>query len=444
MSIFVGHPCLGGLLFAEVLGSPTAIAAGPIAELIPLSIDFYDEAPGQPLGSGGVARGEPVSLGYPNALVVEASPGENLVQISDHLSSTNARSLSWEFEDSAEFSEGLVSISMHFTPSAQDHYSLDVREHGGSTRQFAGLTFTSNGDLSVDDAAGYMGTYYNVYDSGDTLHIELLFDMEARTSSLTINGNTLYVARAHGISHRGIGKLMIGHESISNGSPFVLDNLLVLANVPLPLVPDTDFNNQPPGQPIGIDGDYVGEPVCFSAADQQQAISIARKDAALQLWNPTQGLPQFPLWEFWKGLEIDSGIVIVEMDLRFQASQSYEISVNGPPNAGAVFTSVRFSPNRFPGTRGHIDIVDSRGSTSNVGLFETNVFQRLQIAFDMDAGTYTVKLDGIVVVANRPHGVASGVGIASLQTGFPRRGYPSIPLDIDNLRVGVDDSRFVP
>ena len=444
MSIFARYKGLSGLLFAAGLGSTAAIAAGPIGELTPLAVDFNDKIPGQKLGTGGAAFAEPIDLDGLYTLIVEAGPGENFLQVQKKPGPNYLQALSWEFENSAELREGLISISMDFTASAMDRYTLDVREQGGGTKNFVSLTFASNGDLVVNDAAGYIGAYSNVYNTGDTLRIELLFDMDARTSSLAINGNTLFAARAHGINGRGVGKLMIGYDSITNGSAFALDNLLVLANVPLPLVLDADFNNKKPDRPIKSGGAVVGEPAYFASTNDQRVISIATNDLALQLWNPRRDFAQFALWELWKGMEVDSGIIVIEMDVRFQASQSYEISVNGPPNTGTLFTSIRFSPDRFHPTQGNIDIIDSRGHTKSLGSFQTNVFQRLRIAFDMDAGTYTVKLDGNALVTNRPHDVASGVGIASLQTGFQHGLLPGIPLDIDNLQVGVSDSQFVP
>ena len=446
MSSFVRLACLGGFLFAAVLGSTAAVADVPTAELTPLAIDFNDKTPGQSLGTGGAAFGEPVSLGSLNSLIVETSPGENALQVSSYLSSYNARALRWEFEDGLEVSEGLVSISLDFTPSARDRYQLYVREQGGATKSFLSLNFLPDGSFVGSDAAGAIGWFFNPsYDAGDTLHIEMLFDMDARTSSLTINGTPIFSGREHGISDRGIGAVLTGISYLSNGSRFTLDNLLVLANVPLPLVLDADFNNQSPGQPVRFGGPVYGEPVFFSPGIAQQAAALNGNDLGMRLWKTAPSASEFARWEFLNDAEINTGIVAFEMDVRMQPSQSYEISVNGPANANTMFATIRFTPDRIRIDRGYIEIVDSRGSTAIVGTYQTNVFHHLQIVFDMDTRTYTAKLDSDNL-GSRGFGATNGVGIASLQTGFPRKSLTGSgnSMDIDNLQVGASAGLFTP
>ena len=446
MSSFVRYACVAGLLLAAILESTTALAVVPTAELTPLSVDFNDKTPGQSLGTRGAEFGEPDTLDSLDTLIIESSFGENFLQVSNDLSSLNARYLNWGFEDNAEISEGLVSVSVDFTPSVRDDYSIAVRESGGAAKDFVTLVFRQDGRLSAVDAAGLIGEYLNFYDGGDTLHIELLFDLDTGTSTLVINGTTLFAGRANGIQGRGVGSVLTGYlpTQNSNGSPFALDNFLVLANVPLPLVLDADFNNETPDDPIRADGANRGQPVYFSRGIEQQAILIRRNDLALRLWNTARGDAQFARWEFLKNLEFRRGIVAFEMDVRLQSLERYEISVNGPHDDSTLFTSIRFSPDRFITGGNTIEIVDSRGSTRIVGTYRSNVFQHLQLVFDMDAGTYTAKLDGHVLVANRPHSVTTGVGIASLQTGFQRKGVTGISMDIDNLQVGASDSPLTP
>ncbi|MGB0134898.1 hypothetical protein [Dokdonella sp.] len=433
---------LGILLSLAALGSTTALATVPTAELTPLSIDFNNKTPGQPLGTGGAALGEPADLEQLDTRIVESSPGENYLQVSTVASPNIARHLHWTLEDDAELSEGLVSVSLDFTPSVRDSYSFGIRERDGAAREFMSLSFNADGRLYALDAAGLIGEFFDVYNGGDTLEIEMLFDMDARTSSLSINGTSLFSARAHGVSDRGIGTVLTGFSSSTSGSLFALDNLLVLASAPLPLVLDTDFNNQPPGQPIGTGGAVDGEPVYFSSTIAQQAYLAGINNVALRLWSTARSPIALARWEFLNNLEIRTGTVAIHLDVRLDSSQWYEINVNGPPNASTRFSSIRFTPDRRLLGRSNVEIVDSRGYARIVGTFRPRVFQHLQILFDMDRGTYTVKLDGAVLVDGWRHGVRNGSGISSLQTGFQKQGVIGRPMDIDNLQVGASD--FVP
>ncbi|MGB0134899.1 hypothetical protein [Dokdonella sp.] len=420
------------------------MAGTPSIDLTPLSIDFNDKTPGESLGEGGVALGEPINLSSLDTLIIESSPGENFLVVANDLTDFAARSLRWEFEDEAEFAEGLISISLDFTPSVRDSYAMYVLENAGSSKDFLRLNFNDDGVLFANDSAGFIGQYFIDYDGGDTIHIEILFDMDARTSSLLINGTSLFSARAHGVSDRGVGAIRTGYAPSSNGSAFALDNLLVLSNVALPLVLDADFEDKKPGQPIGEGGAELGEPVEFSPLLAQAAVSLSASNIGLQLVNTSPDFAQFAHWEFLKDIQIRSGIVAFEMDVRFSKYEQHMIRVHEKSGSTYLFGGVYFLPDPTNNSRGLVVIADEGGSAGAVGSFDINVFYRLQMIFDMDQGTYTVKLADRVLVEDRPHEVAEGIGIGSLHTGFAERGQISAPMQIDNLQVGSSDARSIP
>ena len=443
MNIFVRNMGLGALLLAAILGSMAALAAAPLQHLTPLSVDFNDKTPGQPLGTGGAAVGEPVNLSFLDTLIVETSPGENFLQVSMDPTFTSARSMRWHFEDDLEVSEGLISISMDFKPSVRDRYSFTVQENGGSSKIFLWLIFNASGQLFVNDAAGLAGQYFNVYDAGDSIHIEMLFDMDARTSSLKINGNPLFAGREHGISDRGVGSLRTGFESSSNGSPFALDNLLVLASVPLPLVLDADFNDKTQDQPIGTGGAAVGEPVSTTSI-VQQVISVGAGDNALQLSNAVLEDTNAVLWEFLENIPIHTGIVAFEMDLLFEEYVSQFILVRNFAGGGSQFGAVYFLPDPASNTSGRILVREGATTAGFVGAFQTQVPYRLRMIFDMDQGTYTVVLNDTVLVQDRAHGGALGAAIENLHTGFDANSLVAAPMLINNLQVGASDAPIIP
>ncbi|MGB0134900.1 hypothetical protein [Dokdonella sp.] len=424
------------------------MAGTPSAELVALSADFNDKTPGQAIGIGGAAVGEPNSLGQLDTLIVETSPGENFLRVDNDMTSTNARTLRWGFEDDAEFGEGMVSVSLDFTPSAQSNYNLFFREQGGAARNFMTATFGKTGDLGVRDQAGTIGTYSDFYVGGDTLHNEMLFDMDARTSSLVIDDVTLFTGRQHGIGDRGVGAFYTGYyntnDQTGNGEPFDIDNLMVLAEGPMPLVFDTDFNSQTSGQQIGTGGAALGEPVLVPPQISAKNVQIGASNVALQLENTTPATSRLVHWEFLEGIQIRTGIVVVEMDLLFVDYERYVIRVGEQSGAASVFGTVYFFPDPMSTTSGNVVIGDAGGSSGVVGTYQANVFQRLQMIYDMDEATYTVKLNGAVLVEDRPHSVTTGLGIGSLDIGFQANGLTTIPYLVDNLQVGASKAPVIP
>lgn len=79
MITFARHRQFTGLVFAAILGSTAAMAGTPLGDLTPLSANFNDKTPDQPINTGGAASGEPLSLGFLDTLIVEAVPGENFL-----------------------------------------------------------------------------------------------------------------------------------------------------------------------------------------------------------------------------------------------------------------------------------------------------------------------------------------------------------------------------
>ena len=265
-------------------------------------------------------------------------------------------------------------------------------------------------------------------------------------STRTLNQPTLGRWRnrsAVNLDDLGVGSFFTGYASNSSGSPFAVDNLLVLATVPLPLVFDADFNSLAPGQPIGTGGAAMQEPVFIPAEIAQQAISIGTGDVALQLLNTTTTASPLTRWKFLEELQIRTGIVAVEMDVRLQEYDVYLIRLLGPSGTTSLFGSVYFFPDSGSTTNGSISVGDASGYVF-AGTYQKNVFYRLRMFFDMDEGTYTVLLNDTLLVEDRPQNVSGDVGIGALEIGFPGGGVFGGPMVIDNLQVGSSDAPIIP
>ena len=201
--LFVFRLLMTALIFASLLAYP-AQAGVPTGNVTQLQANFDSRTPGEALGEGGPAVGEPIDLSDLDGLIVEATPGDNFLRVSNNTGSTTGRNLRWEFLNGAEITSGMVRIEFSFTPSALDRYSFGVRENGGSARTFLGVTFSTTGTLSASDAAGVITLTNATYSAGTEMAVVIEFDMDAGTSQMMINGLSLYSGRSHGIVDRGV------------------------------------------------------------------------------------------------------------------------------------------------------------------------------------------------------------------------------------------------
>ena len=395
--------------------------------------DFNDKVPGTVIGEGGNAFGEPSDLSSLTAEIVELSPGENYLEVFRVPASTNASSIRWDFLDGVEISTSTATISFQFTPSELDRYTYGVREAGGSSQTFLTVRYSPDGSISVVDAAGSIAVVNNNYSAGAMQEVSLFFDMDAGTSGMTINGETLFSNRLHGISDHGIGRLLTGYSGISNSSAFTLYNISV--NVaeaqPLPLVLDVDFEDKVLGQPLGTGGAALDEPIYIPFNMEQQVISTAAENQALLL----ERIPTTPSvlmkWTFLNDIEAFTGIVTVESDVLFETNNQYIFMVRPNISSSQNFSTTYFSAGAS------VSVSDENGFAEVTYTYQTDQTYRLKYIFDLDNGTYTMLIDDDVLVENRAHGVDTEHGIGAFYFGFQSTASPTAAFVVDNIKVGM-------
>lgn len=431
-----------GLLTVLVLAGALAVPAHagvPVGTGTVLAADFDNRVPGATLGAGGAAVGEPSDLSALDGVIVQASPGDNFLRVSNNTGNTSGRSLRWDFLNDAEITEGKVRIQFSMTPSALDRYSFGVRENGGSSRTFLGVTFSTSGTFSATDAAGVITVTNNSFSAGVELAVVIDFDMDAGTSQMTVNGLPVFSGRTHGIVDRGVGRVLTGYSSSHNATTFDLDDFLVEADVPLPLVLDADFQDQPLGQAIGTGGAALGQPLSLSPGLLTEVVDDGMGNQGLRLQNPATGDARLARWEFLDRLEVTSGIVAFDVDVQFAIRDSYQINVRESVGSGSSFATVRFLPT------GGISISDANGVAPPppTGYFAGQLY-RLRLIFDLDAATYSVLLDDTALLTDRAYGVSTGRGIGSIGLGFLSSATTSAALIMDDLQVGAADAPILP
>jgi hypothetical protein len=427
------------LLALVGIAAVPAHAGVPVGTAIVLEANFDNRLPGATLGAGGAAAGEPADLSALDGVILQASPGDNYLRVSNNTGNTTGRSLRWEFLNDLEITEGKVLIRLSLTPSSLDRYSFGVRENGGSSRTFLGVTFATNGTFSASDAAGVITVTNNAYGAGTELAVVIEFDMDARTSQMTVNGLPVFAGRSHGILDRGVGRVLTGYSSSHSATPFDLDDFSVEADVPLALVLDADFQDQPLGQAIGTGGAELGQPFQISPGLPTLIVDDGLGNRALRLQNPSTGSARSVRWEFLDNLEVDSGSLAFDVDVQFAVLDGYQLTVRESGGSASSFCNLRFLPN------GGLSLSDANGVAPLPPVsYAAGQLYRVRLIYDLDAGTYSAFLDDTALVVGRAHGVSNGRGVGAMAFGFLSTATTAAMMFIDDLQVGAADAPVLP
>jgi hypothetical protein len=177
-----------------------------------LDATFDDKTVGAPIGTGGAALGEPISVSFGiDAVVRDGIFDTRSLEIADEATS-GTPVVRFELLESAEVTEGLLEVSASLRFSKIDGYVFYLREQGSSASSFTNVTFTVAGGLTITDAAGTAFTGGS-YSAGVDHLLEITHNLDARTWDLSFDGTPLVSDRAHGITERGIGAVLIGIQN---------------------------------------------------------------------------------------------------------------------------------------------------------------------------------------------------------------------------------------
>ncbi|MFC1573286.1 FlgD immunoglobulin-like domain containing protein, partial [Candidatus Eisenbacteria bacterium] len=118
----------------------------------------------------------------------------------------------------------------------------------------------------------------------------------------------------------------------------------------------------------------------------------------------------YVLFEFLRDAEITTSLVNVGAHLWFDSLEDYKMIVREHGSAAEIFTTVLFAAN------GLVYVYDEGGSAGVFGPYETGRVYPVRLIYNMDVGTYSVRLDDVLVLADQPHGVV-GRGVGSVGFG---------------------------
>lgn len=189
-----------------------ALTALPAGAAVLLEADFEDQPVDVIIGTGGAEQHQPVALGGMDAHVRLTPTGGQGLEIMDYLD-YGSRSVLFEFLGSAEITAGVVTISavLHFVE--YEDYNIYVREQQTAANSFCNLLFRSDASVYHGDADSGGNTLVGGYATGTDIPLEIVFDMDAGTCAITLDGVEIVPAQSHGVtSGRGVGSVHVGFD----------------------------------------------------------------------------------------------------------------------------------------------------------------------------------------------------------------------------------------
>lgn len=188
-----------------------------------------------------------------------------------------------------------------------------------------------------------------------------------------------------------------------------------------------DFDDHPVGEPIGTGGAELGEPIIVDAdvsAIVEQPVGMNRV-LAMEADSLTTG--SGVTFELLGGVGVEEGWTAFRFSLAFPVTVGVNIYVREPGGAAQAFTTLALSPD------GSIVASDEAGAVGEIGAYSAAQILRFSIEHDVDAGTYDVRVNDVVLLDDRAHGVV-GSGIGRLIFNFEFAQGPTRVL-IDNVSV---------
>lgn len=202
-----------------------AFPASSLAGTGDLSLDApFDNLALGPVGTG-AAAGQPIVVSAMTANVIDTGSSYALEAI--HTALLVPGGVWFEFIGDEEITSGTVCISYTVTFQALGIYIFTIYEQGSVGSQFSKMTLNAGGQISFFDQNNLVGAIAtSSYQVGVPLEVLYEYDLDAGTYDVSLGGSLLLDDEDHGITTRGIGRLMFTNNAFSAGH-FVLDDVKV-------------------------------------------------------------------------------------------------------------------------------------------------------------------------------------------------------------------------
>lgn len=401
----------GILLLVGLLCAPV----DAVARFVLLDAIFDDKTLWDPLDRRGARYDEPIlgpyDFGYE---YVDTDGGtDHSVHLMD-LVLDGAHRLTWSFKNQVEVSDGRLRVSFELLG---DGDAYDVIIDGPDHRElpYFRLILADNGAILSLDGNSPTPVVRGAWTSITTIAVEVDFDLDFGTYDLAIDGVTVVSSESFGSLDYGISQIHIGHmdDGDLNGA-LEIDNLFVEwrpgTATPLLLA---DFDAEPVGAPIGTGGAALGQPVRVHACVPTVETG-GFPSPSLRVADESTTIAGSARFEFLNEREVAAGDVSISLFFRVNTLESYTILLREQGSAADEFLSLTMSPNGILYLGDGAEIAHYHSMP-----YDAQVSIRLEAAFDMDNGRYTLWLDGVRVAHRRHHGqTGAGLGSLSVGTGY--------------------------
>ncbi|MBU1702044.1 MAG: T9SS type A sorting domain-containing protein [Candidatus Eisenbacteria bacterium] len=191
----------------------------------------------------------------------------------------------------------------------------------------------------------------------------------------------------------------------------------------------TGFDDKYLGAPIGTGGPEVGEPVSVSTSITATVQVSPMPTPSLRIQDIDDYYAGWARFEFLGDVEIGSGIVVMTADFWFPAYEQFYMNVRENGTSAHIFTNLAF------GEDGNVRCSDANSNNGIIGTYDTGRHFPVVIFYNMDAGIYSIWLDGILAIGAEDHGV-TGSGVGAVLIGCSNDADYDGIFYLDDLYVG--------
>lgn len=203
----------------------------------------------------------------------------------------------------------------------------------------------------------------------------------------------------------------------STRSAALLFSLLALSMAPPGadariLLLDAHFDDRPAGSQLDRRGALFGEPVEGEYDSRSEEIyQDVPGDHSVRLLDTRTTTPDNLYWALRDGLGISDGKLFVSCQLELEYPEDYHLSLRSEDLETDNFFQMIFDAS------GDIQWRDGDSpNPTSIGFYPVGTPMFLDWFFDLDAGTYSFRLNGVEHITDEPHGLA-GASLGALVVG---------------------------
>lgn len=375
-----------------------------------LNANFNNKPLGVAIGTGGPTVGEPVLVHPSLVATVQAGLLPTPSLRIRHATGTSFDSIVFEFPGQEVIRDG--DLRLAFTvraPSAWADFGISITHPSISLHNFGTLNFTSTGNLHATDTTG-PSLYLATYAPGEIVKIEYIYRLDARTYDLRINNVLVLGNRPHGVTTTGIGIGRIAFATDKTaGIPaqtWGLDDLFVTHTRNLLL--DANFNNSLVNNPIGTGGPFAGEPTSIANALTAIVRAAPFSTKSLHFSQASPAANNIARFELLGNAEVRRGELHVGFTVHTpDVFDTFQTRMRERNSTAGFFGGIEFT------SVGEIRTLN--GLTGNEAFFNyaTDTTYRIELVYQVAAGTYDIYVDGRVRLGGARHSVTDperGIG----------------------------------